>query len=54
MGPLPRWVPRRLLGEPLGLLSLGCTTPVGVEHKDLSGEVLGQKAVHVLYHVKNS
>jgi hypothetical protein len=30
----------RLLGGPLGLLSLGCTAPIGVEHKDLSGEVL--------------
>jgi hypothetical protein len=31
----------RLLGGPLGLLDLGCTTPVGVKHKDLGGEVLG-------------
>jgi hypothetical protein len=31
----------RLLSGPLGLLGLGCTAPVGVEHKDLSGEVLG-------------
>jgi hypothetical protein len=31
----------RLLGGPLGLLDLGCTTPVGVKRKDLSGEVLG-------------
>jgi hypothetical protein len=31
----------RLLGGPLGLLNLGCTTPVSVEHKDLDGEVLG-------------
>jgi hypothetical protein len=43
LGPLPRWVPGpyRLLGGPLGLLDLGCTTPVGVKRKDLSGEVLG-------------
>jgi hypothetical protein len=27
----------RLLGGPLGLLGLGCTTPVGVERKDLGG-----------------
>jgi hypothetical protein len=44
----------RLLGGPLGLLNLGCTTPVGMERKDLSGEVLGSEAVHVLYHVENS
>jgi hypothetical protein len=31
----------RLLGGPLGLLDLRCTTPVGVKRKDLSGEVLG-------------
>jgi hypothetical protein len=31
----------RLLSGPLGLLSLGYTTPVGVERKDLGGEVLG-------------
>jgi hypothetical protein len=31
----------RLLGGPLGLLGLGCTTPVGVGRKDLGGEVLG-------------
>jgi hypothetical protein len=31
----------RLLGGPLGLLGLGYTAPDGVEHKDLSGEVLG-------------
>jgi hypothetical protein len=31
----------RLLGGPLGLPGLGCTTPVGVKHKDLGGEVLG-------------
>jgi hypothetical protein len=31
----------RLLSGPLGLLDLGCTTPVGVKCKDLSGEVLG-------------
>jgi hypothetical protein len=31
----------RLLGGPLGLLDLGCTTPVSVKRKDLSGEVLG-------------
>jgi hypothetical protein len=30
----------RLLGGPLGLLGLGCTAPVGVERKDLGGEVL--------------
>jgi hypothetical protein len=29
----------RLLGGPLGLLDLGGTAPVGVEHKDLGGEV---------------
>jgi hypothetical protein len=31
----------RLLGGPLGLLNLGCTTPVGMKRKDLGGEVLG-------------
>jgi hypothetical protein len=31
----------RLLGGALGLLGLGCMAPVGVERKDLSGEVLG-------------
>jgi hypothetical protein len=31
----------KLLGGPLGLLDLGCTTPVGVKRKDLRGEVLG-------------
>jgi hypothetical protein len=31
----------RLLGGPLGLLDLGCTTPVGVTRKDLGGDVLG-------------
>jgi hypothetical protein len=31
----------RLLGGPLGLLDLQCTTPVGVKHKDYGGEVLG-------------
>jgi hypothetical protein len=30
----------RLLGGLLGQLDLGCTAPVGVEHKDLGGEVL--------------
>jgi hypothetical protein len=30
----------RLLGGPLGLLDLGCMALVGVEHKDLGGEVL--------------
>jgi hypothetical protein len=30
----------RLLGGPLGLLNLGCAAPVGVDHKDLGGEVL--------------
>jgi hypothetical protein len=30
----------RLLDGPLGLLGLGCTAPVGIEHKGLSGEVL--------------
>jgi hypothetical protein len=42
----------RLLGGPLGLLNLACTTPVGVEHKDY--KVLGYEAMHVLYHVENS
>jgi hypothetical protein len=28
----------RLLGGPLGLLSLGCTKPVDVKHKELGGE----------------
>jgi hypothetical protein len=31
----------RLLGGPLGLLDLGCMTPVGVKRKNLGGEVLG-------------
>jgi hypothetical protein len=31
----------RLLGGPLGLLDLHCTTPAGVKHKDYGGEVLG-------------
>jgi hypothetical protein len=31
----------QLLGGPLGLPGLGCTTPVGVEHKDLGEGVLG-------------
>jgi hypothetical protein len=31
----------QLLGGPLGLPGLDCTAPVGVEHKDLGGEVLG-------------
>jgi hypothetical protein len=31
----------RLLGGPLGLPDLNCTTPVGVKHKDYGGEVLG-------------
>jgi hypothetical protein len=30
----------RLLGGPLGLLDLRCTTPDGVKHKDYGGEVL--------------
>jgi hypothetical protein len=30
----------RLLGGPLGLLDLGCTTAVDVKRKDLGGEVL--------------
>jgi hypothetical protein len=30
----------RLLGGPLGLVDLGCTTPVGLKRKDLNGEVL--------------
>jgi hypothetical protein len=29
----------RLLGGPLGLLDLHCTTPAGVKHKDYGGEV---------------
>jgi hypothetical protein len=31
----------RLLGGPLGLLDLGCTTPAGVKSKDYRGIVLG-------------
>jgi hypothetical protein len=31
----------RLLGGPLGLPDLRCTAPIGVEHKDCRGEVLG-------------
>jgi hypothetical protein len=31
----------RLLGGPLGLPDLRCTTPAGVKHKDYEGEVLG-------------
>jgi hypothetical protein len=31
----------RLLGGPLGLLDLHCTTLDGVKHKDYGGEVLG-------------
>jgi hypothetical protein len=31
----------RLLGGPLGLSDLRCTTPDGVKHKDYGGEVLG-------------
>jgi hypothetical protein len=31
----------RLLGGPLGLPDLRCTTPAGVKHKDYIGEVLG-------------
>jgi hypothetical protein len=31
----------RLLGGPLGLPGLRCTTPDGVKHKDYRGEVLG-------------
>jgi hypothetical protein len=30
----------RLLGGPLGLPDLCCTTPAGVKHKDCGGEVL--------------
>jgi hypothetical protein len=30
LGPLPRWVPGPTTRWPLGLLDLGCTTPVGV------------------------
>jgi hypothetical protein len=30
----------QLLGGPLGLLGLGCTAPVGMEHKGLGGEVI--------------
>jgi hypothetical protein len=37
----------RLLGGPLGLHDLRCTTPAGVKHKDYGGEVLGQEAVQV-------
>jgi hypothetical protein len=31
----------RLLGGPLGLPGLRCTTPDSVKHKDYGGEVLG-------------
>jgi hypothetical protein len=31
----------RLLGGPLGLPDLRCTTPDGVKHKDYRGAVLG-------------
>jgi hypothetical protein len=31
----------QLLGGPLRLLDLRCTTPDGVKHKDYRGEVLG-------------
>jgi hypothetical protein len=31
----------RLLGGPLGLPDLRCTTPDGMKHKDYRGEVLG-------------
>jgi hypothetical protein len=31
----------RLLGGPLGLPGLHCTTPDGVKHKGYGGEVLG-------------
>jgi hypothetical protein len=31
----------RLLRGPMGLLDLGCTTPVGVKHKAYRGLVLG-------------
>jgi hypothetical protein len=31
----------RLLGGPLGLLDMRCTTPDGVKHKDYGGEALG-------------
>jgi hypothetical protein len=44
----------RLLGGPLGLLDLCCTTPDGMERKDCGGGVLGQEAVHVRIHVENS
>jgi hypothetical protein len=41
LGPLPRWVPGRLLGGPLGLPDLCYTVPDGVKRKDHGGEVLG-------------
>jgi hypothetical protein len=44
----------RLLGGPLGLLILGCTTPTGVERKDYRGILLGSEATHVRIHVKYS
>jgi hypothetical protein len=39
----------RLLGGPLGLLDLRCTTPAGVKHKDYGGEVLGSCTSPALY-----
>jgi hypothetical protein len=41
LGPLPQWVPGRLLGGPLGLLGLCHTAPDGVRRKEYGGEVLG-------------
>jgi hypothetical protein len=35
------WYQDRLLGGPLGLPGLGCTAPLGVEHKDPGEGVLG-------------
>jgi hypothetical protein len=44
----------RLLGGPLGLPDLRCTTPDGVKHKDYRGEVLGLEAVHVPHCMEDS
>jgi hypothetical protein len=44
----------RLLGGPLRLPGLRYTTPVGVEHKDYGGEVLGWEAVHVPHCMESS
>jgi hypothetical protein len=44
----------RLLGGPLGLPSLRCTTPDGVKHKDYRGEVLRKEVVHVPHCIEDS